>query len=179
MGFKHTTSCFPGRCSTTVLWENFRWFIKRERVHWLLRAWWDNDWVSKVSPPSGFFGWNFIYDAPSVVVMRMRWYYALQKIFGQARGFSSRPAIILLLFKKVDRQNTPSVRSPHDRSARLFQQRLIDGERERARQRWATHYHSVATFFLKFHCNIHTDNTIITSCYSLKHFTCRYLAIWQ
>ena len=41
-----------------------------------------------------------IFDAPSVLVMRMRRYYALQLILGQ--GFS---ATMLLLFEEVDRQN--------------------------------------------------------------------------
>ena len=130
--------------------------------------------------PTWWFGIFYIYDAPSVVVSHMHRYYALQLILGRARGFSSRPATILLLFIEVDRQNArpsevlaterlvffsevyrerarqrycsdqrgtqtelPAVESPHDREARLFQRRLIDGERERARQRPATHYRSV------------------------------------
>ena len=52
--------------------------------------------------------------------------------------------MILLLFKEQER---PAVESPHDREDRLIPRRLRDGEQERARQRRATHYHSVATFF--------------------------------
>ena len=49
----------------------------------------------------------YINLSPSVVVMRMRRYYALQLILGWVRWFSSRPATILTasVHTEVDKQN--------------------------------------------------------------------------
>ena len=44
-------------------------------------------------------------ELPSVVVMRMRRYYALQLILGGPGGTSSERRYSLLLFTEVDRQN--------------------------------------------------------------------------
>ena len=66
---------------------------RRNKVHNLVHYEMHQDSIASRS-----YGW--IFYAPSVLVMRMRRYYALQLILGQ--GFS---ATMLLLFEEVDRQN--------------------------------------------------------------------------